>query len=135
MKPPTLAPSPPSSVPPSLLPQVIASIVEAHKASTRRGQQLWDKPHLADALADAGATGTRFARSKDEMTAIARHREGYAAVISTQRVAKKNLHLTRKVAEDDVDLGMDTRRCGVGGRWRVDRGRRGGKEELGEGHG
>jgi hypothetical protein len=90
--------------------QMIASIVDARKKSSKHGLKLWEKPELAEAFADVGATGNRFAMSKEELMAVTKHREGYAAVISQKRTVRKNAHLTKRVEEDDVNLGMDTRR-------------------------
>ena len=52
---------------------------------------------LQDALADIGPVGNQYAMSKEELVAMQKHKQAYAAVISTQRTAKKNAHLTRRV--------------------------------------
>jgi hypothetical protein len=40
---------------------------------------------------------------------VTKHKEKYADLISAKRRAREALPLTRKVDEDDVNLGMDTR--------------------------
>ncbi|GAX74871.1 hypothetical protein CEUSTIGMA_g2317.t1 [Chlamydomonas eustigma] len=89
--------------------QIFLSKLDAQKKSTRRGLQLWEKPEHADTLADVGPKGTQNAMSREELIAVTQHKEKYAAVISSKRAAKTNLHLTKRVDEDDVNLGMDTR--------------------------
>ena len=89
---------------------MVASIVDAHKKSTKRGMKLWENPNLSEALAKVGATGNEFAYSKEQLIAVTKHREKYNAVLGDKRNAKEKIHLTRRIAEDDVNLGMSTRR-------------------------
>ena len=89
---------------------MVASIVDAHKKSTKRGMKPWDNPDLSESLANIGATGNEFAYSKEALIAVTKHREKYDAVLGSKRIAKEKAHLTRKINEDDVNLGMNTRR-------------------------
>lgn len=88
---------------------MFTSKLEATKKSTKRSTPVWERAHLKDAVDDIGPNGTKYAMSKEELMAVKKHKDTYSDFISANRTAKKNAHLTRKVDESDVNLGMDTR--------------------------
>ncbi|GLI64998.1 hypothetical protein VaNZ11_008424 [Volvox africanus] len=86
--------------------QAMLSTLEARKKSTRLLTKPWDKPELGDAYREISNKETM---SRAEAQAAAAHKEKYTAVMRAQRTAREAQRKNGRVAENDVNLGMDTR--------------------------
>ncbi|PNW70067.1 hypothetical protein CHLRE_17g704300v5 [Chlamydomonas reinhardtii] len=86
--------------------QAMLSTLQAHQKTNRLLAKPWEKPDLADTFADASNKNTL---SRGEAEAMAAHRDKYTAAMRTQRTAREYQKKNGRVAEDDVNLGMDTR--------------------------
>lgn len=69
----------------------------------------WEKPDIAAAFEDVGA-GNQMTMSKGEYQTLAAHRDKYTTVMRAQRNEKLRQAKQGRVAEDDINLGMDTHR-------------------------
>ncbi|KAG2493472.1 hypothetical protein HYH03_008289 [Edaphochlamys debaryana] len=85
--------------------QAMLSTIEAKKKSNRLLAKPWEKPELADTYAD---TTNRNTFSRNEAAALGAIKDKATTAMRTARRGETGRN-SRRVAEDDVNLGMDTR--------------------------
>ncbi|MEW5300161.1 MAG: hypothetical protein WDW36_003110 [Sanguina aurantia] len=87
--------------------QVMLSKVESTRRTGRFLAAPWEKPDIASAFEDVGA-GNQVTMSRGEYQTLAAHRDKYTTLMRAGRSEKLRQAKQGKVAEDDINLGMDT---------------------------
>ncbi|KXZ50888.1 hypothetical protein GPECTOR_14g137 [Gonium pectorale] len=86
--------------------QALQSTMEATKKSSRLLTKPWEKPELVDAFTD---TPNKVTLTRAEAAAQGAHRDKYTTAMRAQRLAKEHQKKNGRIAEDDINLGLDTR--------------------------
>ncbi|GFR48568.1 hypothetical protein Agub_g10470, partial [Astrephomene gubernaculifera] len=86
--------------------QAMLTTLEARQKSSRLLTQPWAKPELADSYPDVSGKQTLC---RADAAAVAAHRDKYTAAMRERRLAREHQRKNGRVAEDDVNLGLDTR--------------------------